>query len=193
MSEDRVARSMKEQLKRGYLKLAILYTLLEGPTHGYKMLKRIRESTLGLISPTAGSLYPALRDLERNGFIVGEWAGGKRRVKIYRVTERGKKIFREVVEGHFNLVLTIRRWLLKELTPIHPMEGLDVSSGIIPLAMKILLSGGIASQEDKINFLKDLKETLKRANEVINNLITNIDKRLIELERGETGKSIDVG
>lgn len=183
MSEDRVTRLMKEQLKRGYLKLAILYTLLEGPAHGYKILKRIRESTLGLISPTAGSLYPALRDLEENGFIMGEWAGGKRRVKIYRVTERGKEIFREVVEGHFNLALAIRRWLLKKLAPIHPVEGLDASSRIIPSAIKILLSGGTASRADKINFLKDLREALKRANEVINNLIINIDKRLMELER----------
>lgn len=38
MREDKVIKSMKEQLKRGYLKLAILYTLIGGSAHGYKIL-----------------------------------------------------------------------------------------------------------------------------------------------------------
>ncbi|MEM2607203.1 MAG: PadR family transcriptional regulator, partial [Candidatus Bathyarchaeia archaeon] len=129
MREDKIIKSMREQLKRGYLKLAILYTLLNGSAHGYKILKKIREGTLGLISPTAGSLYPALRDLEERGFIEGEWRGGKRRLKVYRITEKGKETFKDVVEGHFNLASTIRRWLLNQLTQIHPVEDFDISSG----------------------------------------------------------------
>jgi len=180
--KDQVTESMREQLKRGYLKLAILYTLLKGPAHGYEILKKVRENTLGLISPAAGSLYPALRDLEENGFIKGEWCGGKRRIKVYEITEKGKGTFRDVVEGHFNLASTIRRWLFNQITPIQPIEGLYLTSGLLPRAVKILLSSDEISQKDRIEFLKDLRKYLKKANEVISNLIENIDNRLMELE-----------
>lgn len=182
MKKDRATESMKEQLKKGYLKLAILYTLLNEPAHGYKILKKIREGTLGLISPTAGSLYPALRDLEGKGLIEGEWHSGGRRLKVYRITEEGKKIFKDIVEGHLNLVSTIRRWLLNKLNQIHPIEDLDNSSSLVSHAIKILLSGGEVSQKDKIEFLRDLREFLKRTDDFINNLIASIDKRLMELE-----------
>lgn len=182
MKKDQVTESMKEQLKRGYLKLAILYTLLNEPAHGYKMLKRIREGTLGLISPTAGSLYPALKDLEEKGFIKGEWCSRGRRLKVYRITERGKETFKDIVEGHLNLASAIRRWLLNQLTQIHPIEDLDTSSGLVSRAMKVLLSNGEVSHKDKVEFLKDLREFLKKANDLISNLIANIDKRLMEME-----------
>ncbi|MBS7604799.1 PadR family transcriptional regulator [Candidatus Bathyarchaeota archaeon] len=189
MDEDKITRSMREQLKRGYLKLAILYTLLKGPAHGYEMLKRIKENTLGLISPTAGSLYPALRDLEEKGFIEGEWCGGRRRMRVYRITERGKETFKEVVKGHFSLASAIRKWLLEQLAPIHSIEGLDLSSGIIPRAIKMLLLDGEVSERDKIEFLKEFREYLKKASGIISNLIANVESRLMELETKAANKT----
>ncbi|MEM2168988.1 MAG: PadR family transcriptional regulator [Candidatus Bathyarchaeia archaeon] len=187
MSEDKTIEMMKEQLKRGYLKLAILHTLLSGPLHGYEMIKKIRENTLGLISPTAGSIYPALRELEENGFIKGEWHGERRRVKVYRITEKGKDTFREVVEGHLNLASTIRKWLLSRLIPIHPIKDPDVTSGLLQSAVKILLSGEKISQKDRIEFLKSFREYLKEVNNIISSLIANVDKRIMELEKGSPG------
>lgn len=107
--------------------------------------------------------------------------GGKR-LKVYRITEKGKETFKDVVEGHFNLASAIRRWLLNQLTQIHPVEDFDISSGLIPRAVKMLLSGNEVTQSDRIEFLKDLREFLKNANDFISNLIVNIDKRLVELE-----------
>lgn len=182
MKEDKVTEAMKEQLKRGYLKLAILYTLLGGPIHGYEMLKKIKEDTLGLISPTAGSLYPALRELEENGFIEGEWHGERRRVKVYKITERGKETFKKVVEGYFNLTSAIRKWLLNQLAQIHPIGDLEPTSGLLQRAVKMLLSSDKVSQKDRVEFLKDFREYLKGVNSIINNLIANIDKRIMELE-----------
>ncbi|MEM1515090.1 MAG: PadR family transcriptional regulator [Candidatus Bathyarchaeia archaeon] len=190
MKENKAIDVMKEQLKRGYLKLAILYTLLKGPMHGYEMLKAIREDTLGLISPKAGSLYPALRDLEKNEFISGEWCGEGRRIKVYKITDKGKEIFREVVERHFTLASAIRKWLFSQLAPLHPIEDLNTSSEILHRAMKILLSDDAISQNERIEFLKDLREYLKRVSELISDLITNINKRLMEMEKSRTKLSV---
>lgn len=181
------AESMKEQLKRGYLKLAILYALLEGPAHGYSILKKIRDKTLGLISPTVGSLYPALKDLERSGFIEGEWRGDGRRVKIYRITERGKEVFKEVVEGHLNLASAIKRWLLDQLAPIHAVEEVDASPEIIPSIVKMLLLSNEVSKADKIRFLRDLREKLEKVQRAVSNLIASIDRKLMEL-RADSGE-----
>ncbi|MEM3478977.1 MAG: PadR family transcriptional regulator [Candidatus Bathyarchaeia archaeon] len=182
MTKSEEPEVMKEQLKRGYLKLAILYTLLRSPTHGYDMIKKIRESTFGLLSPKAGSLYPSLKELEDNGFIRGEWHDGKRKVKVYTITEKGKEVFREVIEKHFSLASAIRRWLFENLAPIHPIGDYSVSSELMQQALKIILLGEKATVEERIGFLKDFRDGLKRVNEAIGRLIANIDRRIEELE-----------
>ncbi|MBS7624851.1 PadR family transcriptional regulator [Candidatus Bathyarchaeota archaeon] len=182
MTRNDSSEVMKEQLKRGYLKLAILYTLLSGPAHGYEMIKRINRSTLGLLSPSAGSLYPSLRELEKDGFIVGEWRGDKRRVKVYTITEKGKEVFKEVIEKHFSLASAIRKWLFENIAPLHTVGDYEASPEIIQRALKIILLGEKATPKEKIEFLKDFRASLKRISDLINNLISNIDGRIRELE-----------
>lgn len=53
------------------LELAILGFLTEGPLHGYELKKRLGESLGSLWGVSFGSLYPALRRLERSGAIEG--------------------------------------------------------------------------------------------------------------------------
>mgnify|MGYP000352323312 CR=1 FL=1 len=173
---------MKEQLKKGYLKLAILYVLLNGYAHGYEISKRVRECTFGLISPKAGSLYPALKDLENSGFIEGEWYGERRKIKVYRITERGKEAFKEIIEKHFSLASAIRGWLLEQLAPIHFAENSDIIPGLMQCAAKIILLGDKAAIEDRIKFLKDFKEGLKKIDKVMDKLIANVEKRIKDLE-----------
>lgn len=173
---------MKEQLKKGYLKLAILYTLLRGPLHGYEMIKRIKESTFGLLTTTAGSLYPALKELESDGFITGRWIQHKRRVKVYMITEKGKEAFREVIDKHFKLSSAIRGWLLTRLAPIHSIEEEPTAPALMQQAVKIILLGDNVEVKEKIELLKEFKRTLQRINEAISKLIVSIDKRIIDLE-----------
>ncbi|MCX8171330.1 MAG: PadR family transcriptional regulator [Candidatus Bathyarchaeota archaeon] len=182
MVESESPRVIKERLKRGYLKLAILYTLLRGPTHGYDIIKKIRENTFGLLSPSAGSLYPSLKELEDNGFIRGEWHEGKRKVKVYTITERGKEVFREIVEKYFSLASTIRRWLFESLAPIHAVGDYAMTPELMQRAVKLILLGEEAPVEERIAFLKDFRDSLKRIDEAIVRLIANIDRRIRELE-----------
>ncbi|MEM2594230.1 MAG: PadR family transcriptional regulator, partial [Candidatus Bathyarchaeia archaeon] len=138
--------------------------------------------TLGLLSPSAGSLYPSLRELEKDGFIVGEWRGDKRRVKVYTITEKGKEVFKEVIEKHFSLASAIRKWLFENIAPLHTVGDYEASPEIIQRALKIILLGEKATPKEKIEFLKDFRASLKRISDLINNLISNIDGRIRELE-----------
>ena len=53
------------------LELAILGLLKEQPLHGYELKKRVGETLGTLWGISYGSLYPALRRLERDGAIEG--------------------------------------------------------------------------------------------------------------------------
>ena len=70
----------------------VLAILLEGPSYGYAILKRVRELSSGDLEWTDGMLYPLLHRLERSGSVESEWRESEaaRRRKYYRVTEAGR-------------------------------------------------------------------------------------------------------
>ena len=68
------------------LDLAVLGLLRDGPRHGYDLKKHL--GTLGFLRVSFGSLYPALRRLERRGMIEALRASGRR--KDYRITDEGR-------------------------------------------------------------------------------------------------------
>jgi PadR family transcriptional regulator, regulatory protein PadR len=77
----------------GTLDLLILRTLLFGPVHGHGIVKYIRQTSDDVLRVEHGSLYPALKRLERDGWITSAWeldARG-REMKFYRLTAAGKK------------------------------------------------------------------------------------------------------
>ncbi len=89
------------RLIRETLRAAVLRILAEGPAHGYSIIKRVEEATLGCWRPTPGTLYPLLDQLEREGVVERvsvETAGVKsgRRVK-YRLTEKGWRELASIV------------------------------------------------------------------------------------------------
>jgi DNA-binding PadR family transcriptional regulator len=107
------------------LELAVLGLLAETPLHGYELKKRLSETLGPLWGISFGSLYPALRRLERAGAIeevdaetaapaaivpTGSLKGdlasarqrrralpGRRTRKAYRITDRGRQHFAELL------------------------------------------------------------------------------------------------
>jgi len=85
-------------IKMSLSKFFILCVLNEGPRHGYDLAKQVAETTRGCCSPTAGTLYPMLKEFEAGGYVTAESAtvGGRPR-KTYAITERGREAFRVAV------------------------------------------------------------------------------------------------
>ncbi len=76
----------------------VLGILVDGETYGYAILKRVNELSGGQLAWTDGMLYPLLHRLERLGYAEATWtvpAGGRRRRKYYRITERGRQVLTE--------------------------------------------------------------------------------------------------
>jgi PadR family transcriptional regulator, regulatory protein PadR len=81
------------ELLQGTLDLLILQTLRWGPQHGYGISQAIRLNSGDLLQVDTGSLYPALHRLERQKWVAADWkiSENKQRVKVYRLTAKGKK------------------------------------------------------------------------------------------------------
>ena len=84
-------------LVQGTLDMLILKTLALQPMHGYGIGVRIDQISHGVFQVNAGSLFPALRRLERDGLIDGEWRDteNSRRARYYSITPRGRARLRQ--------------------------------------------------------------------------------------------------
>lgn len=81
------------ELKRGSTQMLVLALLEGGPRHGYEIGKRIREDSGGVLRFHMASLYPALYQLERRGWIKGTWGQNERgqRRRYYQLTKAGER------------------------------------------------------------------------------------------------------
>ncbi len=93
------------------IEFAILGLLHETPMHGYELRKRLAGLLGAFRAFSYGSLYPALRRLQRAGLIVEETAEaeteecgaraarswGRRARRVYRLTAEGKERFAELL------------------------------------------------------------------------------------------------
>src|SRR4051794_5326619 len=83
---------MKPDALRGHLDALILAVLEPEPLHGYAIMEALQRRSDGVLDLPTGTLYPALRRLDRAGYVVSEWStvGGRKR-RTYRLTAEGTK------------------------------------------------------------------------------------------------------
>lgn len=83
-------------LVQGTLYMLIMKTLDLEPMHGYGIGVRLAQISKGVFQVNAGSLFPALRRLERDGLIRGEWrvTENARRAKYYTLTASGRAMLK---------------------------------------------------------------------------------------------------
>jgi PadR family transcriptional regulator, regulatory protein PadR len=84
----------KAEVWQGTLALMILKTLdTMGAQHGYGIARQIEQTSDDLLLVNYGTLYPALMNLEQEGFITSEWgvSDNNRKAKFYALTRAGRK------------------------------------------------------------------------------------------------------
>ncbi|MEU7858021.1 MULTISPECIES: helix-turn-helix transcriptional regulator [Nonomuraea] len=83
---------MNPDALRGHMDALLLSVLEREPLHGYAIIEALQERSGGALNVPTGTVYPALRRLERIGYLASEWAtvGGRRR-RTYRLTDSGRK------------------------------------------------------------------------------------------------------
>ena len=98
---------------QGTLDMLILKTLALEPMHGYGIAQRIEQVSQGVFSVNAGSLFPAFRRLEREGWIKPLWKSSEnnRQAKYYALTASGRKQLQSETEEWGRQVAAIGRIL----------------------------------------------------------------------------------
>ncbi len=83
----------KLELLSGTLDLIVLKLLRAGPANGWDLTQSIQAISRGVLDVNYGSLYPALRRLEAQGWIKGRWgmSENNRRARFYDLTAAGTK------------------------------------------------------------------------------------------------------
>ncbi|PZS25708.1 MAG: PadR family transcriptional regulator [Pseudonocardiales bacterium] len=72
---------------RGDVRLSVLALLAEQPRHGYQIITEITERSGGAWTPSPGSVYPVLQQLQDEGLVRPEEADGRR---VFHLTEAGQ-------------------------------------------------------------------------------------------------------
>lgn len=93
------------EIRKGFLKMILLKTINEKPTHGYEIISLIKEKSGGRWTPSPGSVYPALEYLESKGYITSREIERK---KVYSITPKGDQMIGQMKKKHEEM--------LKELT-----------------------------------------------------------------------------
>ena len=90
MGKDTATRA---ELLPGTLDMLVLKSLAGGSKHGYGIVQHLRQISEDVLQVEEGSLYPALRRLQLQGWIVSEWGQSEnnRRARYYRLTPAGRR------------------------------------------------------------------------------------------------------
>ena len=83
----------KTDLLQGTLDLIVLRLLRGGSANGWDITQSIQVVSKGALEINYGSVYPALRRLEAQGFVKAEWgvSDNNRRARYYELTGAGRK------------------------------------------------------------------------------------------------------
>lgn len=110
-TEEKYWRGLINQgLIRFYL-LKVLYQDKEG--YGYKIVTRVEELSDGLCRPTESTIYPALEQLSRGGYVdVNRISARKKIRKIYSLNEKGRSAFRAAAKAYGEIIPVLRRSIM---------------------------------------------------------------------------------
>ncbi|GGM42931.1 hypothetical protein GCM10012275_12330 [Longimycelium tulufanense] len=83
---------VKADALRGHLDALLLATLDGRELHGYAIIEALQLRSGGALDLPTGTVYPALRRLERAGYVRSEWTtvSGRQR-RTYQLTSAGRK------------------------------------------------------------------------------------------------------
>ena len=103
------------ELLKGSIALLILKLLSERDMYGYEIIQESVRRSQGAFEFKEGTLYPALHQLHKRGYLRSEWRvgdNGKQR-KYYGLTATGRKAARRSEQDWFSFTRTVNTILAK--------------------------------------------------------------------------------
>jgi len=161
------------------LQLLLLVQLEGSPKYGYEMLKAIKDEFEGVWEPKTGTVYPALKSLEKHGLVSTHQKDG---VDFYQVTPKGRSLL-SVIGSHEEYAIkfssrflkAIIKWMSKDLkrilfnsiTNLPPVD-IDLYSNTLSLLDEDV------DKATKLQVLKSMKAMLLSRLDAIDKLTSKI-------------------
>lgn len=147
-------RGPRRGRRGGDVRAAALLLLDEAPAHGYHLIQQIAERSEGAWSPSPGSIYPVLQQLEDEALIEFERVDGR---KTATLTDAGKAY----VEEH-------REALGEPWSPEQLGHGMAAESAALGVALKsfvgaarqVMSVGSTAQQAQAAEIVADARRKL---------------------------------
>jgi len=93
---------MGREVVKGDVPVFVMAILAEAPCHGYAIAREIERRSGARLKMKEGTLYPALRVLEQNGWIEGRWE--------VQPSGPARKVYSLSQAGHSELARRKREW-----------------------------------------------------------------------------------
>jgi len=189
-TEDKTTANWLKEAQKGYIRMGVLILLNKKPSHGYEIMKEINSRTKGFWQPTAGGVYPILRDLEESRYIKGQWQTQKnRRLKVYKITESGELILRRSILKQTEISNNIGNLFREFARDVLNIELEDESLPHMPSLFSPFLEekvGAKRSLEQLERERKNIGETIKTMSDRLNLL----DKSISEIRKKVKSNSL---
>jgi DNA-binding PadR family transcriptional regulator len=142
------------RVRRGDVRAAILALVAEQPLHGYQIIQEISERSGGVWRPSAGSVYPAVQQLEDEGLVRVEQVDGR---KVVHLTDEG----RAYVEAH-EVELTAPWDAVSDSVADGVLELRNLVGQVAGAAMQVTHAGSPAQHAEAVRILADTRRALYR-------------------------------
>lgn len=108
----RIVDDFSIQMKKGFIRALILLVLQErkdrcDENYGVKIIEDIKEYTLGVWEPNAATIYPMLNSLKKDKLVEIAKTGEKNK-KLYKITAKGQKVLKLLLEKYSEIVMAMR-------------------------------------------------------------------------------------
>jgi len=182
--EEIAASNWLKETQKGYIRIATLILLSKRPHHGYEIMKEIKVRTKGLWKPTAGGIYPILRDLQESGYVQGEWdAETRRKKRIYKITETGRTVLRRALEKENQLATTTRGMFEEYMKDVLEVDAQHYLTLNIPRPLAEFVSDTDEKEEDTIKRLEERSGQIQDMIKQMQKMRGTVKKRLRTLKR----------
>jgi DNA-binding PadR family transcriptional regulator len=189
VEEEKAALSWLKETQKGYIRIATLILLSKKPYHGYEIMKEIKERTKGFWKPTAGGIYPVLKNLQESRYIQGEWnAKTRRRKKTYRITESGRTVLNQALAKENQLANTMRNLFEEYVKDVLKVEAKPSKTIKMPLPLSELLKETEEKKEDTIKRLEKQRKQIQDTIKQLQTQLETIKKRLRTLNLNQEQK-----
>ena len=177
--EEIAASNWLKETQKGYIRIATLILLSKKPHHGYEIMMEIKERTRGFWKPTAGGIYPILKDLQKLGYIQGEWdAKTRRRKRTYKITKAGGTVLRRALAKENQLAATMRNLFEEYIKGVLEVDTQPDLSLKIPRPLSELLRETGEKREDTIRRLEEQRRQIQGMIKQLQKNLGVIKKRL---------------